>query len=144
MEIVENFFESDLSFIPGFRKFFRKVRSDYKTCVATSMPKKLLDIVDRKLCLSDLFPGRIFSVSEVTSKGKPNPDLFLFAARRLDSKPQDCIVIEDAPLGISAAKRAGMKCIALTTTYSPDKLLQADLIVNSYANIDLTSFDKID
>jgi beta-phosphoglucomutase len=49
-------------------------------------------------------------------RGKPHPDIFLEAARRLGLAPSDCIVFEDAPLGIEAARRAGMRAVALTTT----------------------------
>lgn len=49
-------------------------------------------------------------------RGKPHPDIFLEAARRLGVAPEHCIVYEDAPLGVEAARRAGMKAIALTTT----------------------------
>lgn len=49
-------------------------------------------------------------------RGKPHPDLFLEAARRLGLAPERCIVFEDAPLGIEAARRAGMSAVALTTT----------------------------
>jgi len=49
-------------------------------------------------------------------RGKPHPDIFLEAARRLGVAPADCIVFEDAPLGIEAAHRAGMRAVALTTT----------------------------
>ena len=49
-------------------------------------------------------------------RGKPHPDLFLEAARRLGTAPVDCLVFEDAPLGVEAARRAGMRAVALTTT----------------------------
>ena len=49
-------------------------------------------------------------------RGKPHPDIFLEAARRLDIAPERCLVFEDAPLGVEAARRAGMRAIALTTT----------------------------
>ena len=49
-------------------------------------------------------------------RGKPHPDIFLEAARRLGIAPADCVVFEDAPLGVEAARRAGMQAVALTTT----------------------------
>ena len=53
-------------------------------------------------------------------RGKPHPDIFLEAARRLDVDPAHCIVFEDAPLGVEAARRAGMRAFALTTTLPAD------------------------
>lgn len=61
-------------------------------------------------------------------RGKPNPDIFLEAARRMGVAPKDCLVFEDAPLGIEAARRAGMNAVAMTT------MLQAK---------DFESFDNI-
>jgi beta-phosphoglucomutase-like phosphatase (HAD superfamily) len=54
--------------------------------------------------------------------GKPEPDIFLEAARRLGCAPEQCLVFEDAPLGIEAARRAGMGAVAMTTTHSPSEL----------------------
>ena len=59
-------------------------------------------------------------------RGKPYPDPYLRAAQKLDVTPEACLVIENAPVGIAAAKAAGMKCIALTTTLSPQQLDRAD------------------
>jgi len=99
-----------------------------------------LEIADQRLRLSELFNGNVFSVAEIGYVSKPNPDIFLYAARKLNSQPEHCLVIEDSPHGIEAAKRAGMRCIALTTTYTRDKLAQADLVVDSYSQIDLGRF----
>lgn len=55
-------------------------------------------------------PDHVFS-AEMVSKGKPAPDLFLYAAQQLDTDPSQCIVIEDSPHGVAAAVAAGMKCI---------------------------------
>ncbi len=86
--------------------------------------------------LKCLFGENIFFISDVGGKGKPEPDIFLYAAKRLQSLVEECVVIEDAPLGIAAAKRAGMMCIALTTTYERAKLLEADVVVDDFAQIE--------
>ncbi|MSR70169.1 MAG: HAD family phosphatase [Phycisphaerales bacterium] len=63
--------------------------------------------------------------------GKPHPDVFLEAARRLKLLPTDCIVIEDAAPGVEAAHRAGMKCVALCSAgHTHEELRAADLIIN--------------
>jgi beta-phosphoglucomutase len=77
---------------------------------------------------------------DVEQRSKPNPDLFLHAAGRLEARPENCVVIEDAPHGVEAARRAGMKCIALTTTYDRRKLSQADIVVDTFDQIDLATF----
>lgn len=68
---------------------------------------------------------------------KPNPELFLTAAGRMGLAPERCVVIEDAPDGVRAAKAAGAKCIAVTNTTTANKLAQAELIVGSLEEIDL-------
>jgi beta-phosphoglucomutase len=67
---------------------------------------------------------------------KPNPDIFLYAASEMQSNPIECLVIEDSPHGIEAAKRANMKTIALATTHEKKKLEHADFIFETYKDID--------
>jgi len=74
--------------------------------------------------------------NDVTHK-KPDPELFLFAAERMGINPSHCVVIEDAPNGIQAAKAAGAKCIAVTNSTSADKLQKADLVCDSLKQINL-------
>ena len=135
MELVRRQLEQNVGFVAGFMEFFQRVRPGYKTCIATAMAEELLRIVDRRLELSALFGGRIFSLAALGLPSKPNPDIFLHAARQLGSTPETCLVIEDAPHGVEAARRAGMRCIAITTTYDREKLRGADRVVDSFADI---------
>lgn len=139
LALVRQHLEEQVEFVPGFRDFYRKIQPALKTCIATAMPEDLLAIVDARLGLSRLFAGRIYSLTHVGQRSKPNPDLFLYAAGRLAVRPEHCVVIEDAPHGVEAARRAGMKCIALTTTYERPKLSHADVIVDSFDQIDLST-----
>ncbi len=66
------------------------------------------------------------------ARGKPAPDPYLTAAERLRVEPSRCVVVENAPAGISAAKAAGMFCVALTTTLTEEHLLQADVILRTH------------
>ncbi|MBS0484484.1 MAG: HAD family phosphatase [Proteobacteria bacterium] len=141
-DIVRELFMHETAFIDGFLPFFATVRDRYKTCIATAMDQDLLKLVDQHLNLSTLFANRIYTLDKVGFRSKPNPDIFLYAAQQLGSSPGNCVVIEDAPHGIDAAKRAGMRCIAISTTYDAGKLQQADLIVNAYAEIDLAAVNQ--
>lgn len=142
VDIVHDLFAHEVEFIEDFPEFFESIRKRYKTCIATAMEIGLLELVDRRLGLSKLFDGRIYTLADVNFRSKPNPDIFLYAASQLGSSPENCLVIEDAPHGIKAAKRAGMTCIAITTTYDKKNLLGADVIVDDYSKIDIELIDK--
>jgi len=68
---------------------------------------------------------------------KPDPELFLIAAERMGIEPAQCVVIEDAPNGVQAAKAAGTKCIAVTNSTNAAKLSKADLICDSLEQINI-------
>ena len=90
------------------------------------------------LCLEDpAFEGRFDAV--VTGMdvefGKPDPQVFLLAAEHLGAEPSACVVVEDAPAGIEAANRAGMKSIALTSTHRAETLGRTDWIVSALSEI---------
>lgn len=137
MEIANGLLAREVNFMPGFPDFYKGVVAVYKTCIATSMYPEPFSYADKKLKLRELFNNNVFSIDEVGYVGKPNPSIFLYAAKQLNSIPERCIVIEDAPNGVEAAKRAGMYCIALTTSVSADKLGNADFIVDSFSQIEL-------
>jgi sugar-phosphatase len=67
--------------------------------------------------------------AESIERGKPDPDCYLRGAQALSVDPRECVVVEDAPIGAAAARAAGMRLIALTTTHRADQLEPADLIV---------------
>ena len=73
---------------------------------------------------------------------KPKPDVYLHAAKMLETDPCDCIAIEDSPSGIKAAKAAGMFCIGINTGKNRDNLKEADLIVECYSEIDIENLIK--
>jgi beta-phosphoglucomutase len=68
------------------------------------------------------------------TRSKPDPEIYLLAAQRLQLSPAACVAIEDAPAGVESAKRAGMRCIAVTNSVTREQLRQADLIVASLAD----------
>lgn len=83
------------------------------SCIASGSEPERVDKTLKLTGLYDYFKGRIFSASQV-KKGKPAPDVFLFAAKQMGVKPENCLVIEDGIHGIVAAKAAGMTVFAFT------------------------------
>lgn len=110
-------------------------RSDFRLAIATSATSELA----RAILESAKVPYKkmvYVTGSEVTRK-KPDPELFLVAARRMGISPAGCVVFEDAPGGVQAAKAAGARCIAVTNSTDAGNLQQADLVCSSLEQIDL-------
>jgi sugar-phosphatase len=76
----------------------------------------------------------LVSADDVT-KGKPHPEGYLVAADKLGVAPEDCVVIEDAPAGIAAARAAGMTVVAVTTTFEAHELSDADAVVETLRDV---------
>ena len=77
-----------------------------------------------------------------TERGKPHPEPYLLAAKKLGLKPSECLVLENAPLGIRSAKAAGAFCVALMTTLPADRLDEADVVVRDHMAV-LEKFEKL-
>ena len=100
----------------------------FKQAIASSAPPANIDFLIDELGLRDQFEAL---VSGYDLPGKPAPDVFLLAARRLPANPIDCLVIEDAVAGVAAAKSAGMTCLAVTNTNPAGQLQKADRVVDA-------------
>jgi beta-phosphoglucomutase len=87
----------------------------------------------------DCLPNGRFITATVNGRqvkhGKPNPEVFLLAAAKLGLNPRDCAVVEDAPAGVEAARRAGMAAIAITGTAPREKLSHAHTIIDSLTEL---------
>lgn len=112
------------------------------TGVGTSSP--------RNVAIDRLTKAGIWSYFEVciteedVKAHKPFPDVYIKTARMMKIQPESCVVIEDAPNGVEAARRSGMKCVAVTTPYvAPDKLQGADLIVESIKDISVSGLQEL-
>ncbi len=111
--------------------FVLRVRKlGFKTALVTSAERDTVGNALRVLNLKDS-AFDTFVTFEECRKHKPSPAPYLMAARRLKLKPSECVVIEDSIAGVLSAKRAKMKCIAVTNSYPASKLKKADLIVKS-------------
>jgi len=80
----------------------------------------------------------VLVTSDDVTNGKPHPEPYLKGAEQLGFRPEECLVIEDAPAGIQAASSAGMKVIGMASTYKPDRLTQADAVVQTFARIQVS------
>ena len=108
-------------------------RKHIKQALASSAPRENIDLILGMHGLDRFFQATV-SAADVTA-GKPDPQVFLIAARRLEAEPVRCVVIEDAVAGVAAGKAAGMKVVAVTTTNPRLGLALADCVVDSLSEI---------
>jgi HAD superfamily hydrolase (TIGR01509 family) len=137
----ENFIKllkrSPLPAFPGLLELIEVAlaRPDFRLAIATSSSREMSEVAVRgaKVPCDRM---TYVSGSDVKNK-KPHPEIFLLAAEGMGIRPASCVVIEDSPGGVEAAKAAGAKCIAVTNTTTPENLRQADLICDSLEQVDL-------
>lgn len=94
-----------------------------------------LRVASARLNYARLPQPDVFITADDVKAGKPAPDAYLLAAERLQVKPADCVVVEDAPAGIRAGKAAGMKVIGVASSHSTEELSQADFVIRQLADI---------
>lgn len=114
-------FRSELRAIPGVESALDRLTQ--QTCVASSGSIEKIEFTLGHTGLLPRFSGRIFSADQVT-RGKPEPDLFAFAATQLGVVPEKCVVIEDSPAGIQAGLSAKMRVIAFSSGLVPEDKLK--------------------
>ncbi len=103
-------FETELKPVEGVRDAILSL--PFPRCVASSSAPERIALSLRVTGLADLF-DHVFSSTQVL-RGKPAPDLFLFAADRMNTRPEECVVVEDSTAGVQAAVAAGMRVIGFT------------------------------
>lgn len=119
----------------GLLKLLKLLKSHKcKIAVASSSVLSHIELIVTKLNIKKYF--HVLISGEDLKRSKPYPDIFLKAARELDVKPAECVVLEDAEAGVSAGVRAGMKVIAVPNKYTKSHdFSKADLVVNSLEDI---------
>jgi HAD superfamily hydrolase (TIGR01509 family) len=116
---VEEAFRRELRPVPGIGEALDQIeRSGITTCIASSGSEEKMMLTLGLTGLYERFAGRIFSADEV-ERGKPDPDLFFYAAERMGTVPERCIVIEDSPWGVAAGVAAGMSVLGYAADADP-------------------------
>ena len=134
-EIYEQITHGKLRPLPGAIDFVDRCRnSGFKTALATSADRVKMEINLNEIGLSVKSFDATVNGLDVERK-KPFPDIYIAAAEKIGLKPEECLVVEDAVSGIKAAKAAGCKCLAVTTSFSKEKLYEADWICESLTEV---------
>jgi HAD superfamily hydrolase (TIGR01509 family) len=128
----------------GFPEFVSALREKgIKTALATSNTWWVVDKVFEKLNLAGYFDS--VTTKEEVPFNKPSPDIFLTAAKKIDVKPENCLVFEDSEAGIEAAKAADMKVVALAKNKEEERNYKkiADLVINSFKKVSLSRLELL-
>jgi HAD superfamily hydrolase (TIGR01509 family) len=134
-EIYERVIRGRLQPLPGAREFVAECRRrGLAVAVASGADRVKVAANLREIGLPESSFDAVVDGNQVVHK-KPAPDIFLEAGRRLGLAPGACVVIEDAVSGVAAARAAGMRCLALTTSFDPRELAGADWIATDLAHV---------
>jgi len=135
--------QEPLPAFPGVLELMGSVMEspDFRVAIATS------STLEKSRAVLDSAKVRYREMAYVTGNDvihkKPDPELFLTAAERIGIAPAYCVVIEDAPNGVAAAKAASAQCIAVTNSTTAEKLSQADLICESLGEVNLDTLVRL-
>ncbi|MBU1000032.1 HAD family phosphatase [Patescibacteria group bacterium] len=141
-ELFQELAKDKIQTIPGSLKFINILKKNgFILGLASSAPLRIINLVLETLRIREKFQAVV--CTEEVKNGKPAPDIFLLAANKLKVNPRDCVVIEDAVKGIQAAKAAGMKCIAITTTHKKEELKKADKIIDSFEELSIKEIQDL-
>jgi HAD superfamily hydrolase (TIGR01509 family) len=125
--------------LPGVRDWVRRLTDDgWRHAIATSAPRENLETLVDAMDMRPLFDAGV--AAEDVTHGKPDPEVFLLAAGRLHAAPQHAIVVEDAPMGIEAGRRAGMRTIGVSLMHH---LPHADVYVGTLPELAPDAFDRL-
>lgn len=144
---VEPVINARLRLFPGAADLIRSASQRFVVAVASGALTREVEIILRKAGVSDCFKA-IVGAEDVT-RSKPHPDPFLEALKRINSGsaaqivPAECLVIEDSIHGVQAAHAAGMRCLAVTNTYQPEKLAQAEHVVATLEGLPLVRLELL-
>ncbi len=134
-----------IELVPGVDALLATLHNESITCaIASSSILKNIELILHHYPIRNYFV-RIISGEDV-SQGKPSPDCFLKAAASLGLAPECCVVFEDALLGVEAAKRAGCKCVAITTTFARGRFeelpYKADAIIDNFSDLNMKELES--
>jgi beta-phosphoglucomutase family hydrolase len=138
-EIMFKLLERGVEPTKGVIKLLNKLkRARIRLGIASSSHTRLIDYVLNELGITDMFDS-IVGAEDITNS-KPDPEIFLKCAKRLNMEAKECLVVEDSMLGVKAAKKAGMKCLGYRNPNSGNQdLSKADILTDDFSKLDIQS-----
>jgi beta-phosphoglucomutase family hydrolase len=138
IESIRYFSElTEIPVMPGLIELLESLQhKNYPVAVASSSFPEIIEMILQKTGLKKYF--QVVVSSQEAGKSKPEPDVFLLAARKLNIPPENCLVIEDSANGIRAAHLAGMSCIAYQgPEANPQNQKEADAVIHNYTQLEM-------
>ncbi len=134
IELAEAMFDHNIEFIKGFELFHQQLQVNaIPTSIATNAHAAGLKQHAQMLNFERFFGNNMYCVADVNNKAKPDPALFLHAAKQLGAQPEECIVFEDSLYGFQAAQAAGMKCVAIKNSLNQQHLGLVNQAIDDYS-----------
>ena len=131
--------ERGIDLLPGVGAWLARLRAaGWRQAIASAAPRANVEAIVAALDIASFF-GAIVAAEDV-QRGKPDPHVFLLAAERLGAPPARCVVVEDAPAGIEAAHRAGMRAVGVRTSHAD---LRADIVADTLDQLPEDTFDLL-
>ncbi len=132
--------EENIQAVRGIPELLKSIKArGLKTAVASSSSYDLINMVLNKTGIAEYFDSLTSGMD--VKRGKPAPDVFLFAAERLGAAPNDCLVVEDSENGVKAAKAANMKALGyINPTSGKQDLSMADVVTDDFRKVDIEMF----
>jgi len=128
--------------LPGVIELIKALAAaKYQLAVVSSTPEENIELITKTLGIKKYFS--LFVNGDDVREGKPSPQCFLLGAEKLGVKAGNCVVMEDAVVGVRAAKRAGMYCIAVANTCLREDIAEADIVVDSMAEINVKTIEEL-
>ena len=138
-ELFRELITERLQPLPGVTPLLAELKKEgFKQALASSSPKQNIALILEGLQVASYF--NVVVSAEDVKHVKPDPEIFRIAAERLGVKGSNCIVVEDMPAGIAAARRLGMRCIGMATNRPKGMLSEADLVLDSMEGITAVNF----
>lgn len=144
MDMARKIYGEHASLILGVRELLGELhRRGIPVALASSSTRPWIEIVLDRFDLHSDFQAVVSADELVGGEGKPSPAIYLHTAHKLSVEPAGCVVMEDSHNGVLSAQRAGMYCIGFRNGFNDDQdISTADVIVNSYAEIDLDTIER--
>ena len=134
-KIFRDLYKKDITALPGLEDFLKKLdQHKISKAIGTSAPRSNVDFVLDELHLKKYFDV-VLDESNV-NHGKPNPEIYLKVAARLQFSPDRCIVFEDSLSGVASAKAAGSKVVGVTTTHTREELAHTDFVIDDFLGLE--------